>query len=69
MIISSNRFHLEKVLRVKALLRRTQSTTVEQSEPHARDVIEFKHLEIDNDAHRVLADNQEVNLTLKSTNY
>ncbi len=53
----------EVVLRVKALLRRTQSTTVEQSEPHARDVIEFKHLEIDNDAHRVLADNQEVNLT------
>ncbi|MBJ6300446.1 two-component system response regulator SrrA, partial [Staphylococcus aureus] len=34
----------EVVLRVKALLRRTQSTTVEQSEPHARDVIEFKHL-------------------------
>ncbi|HDP3003933.1 TPA: two-component system response regulator SrrA [Staphylococcus aureus] len=55
----------EVVLRVKALLRRTQSTTVEQSEPHARDVIEFKHLEIDNDAHRVLADNQEVNLTPK----
>lgn len=29
----------EVVLRVKALLRRTQSTTVEQSEPHTRDVI------------------------------
>ncbi|SCT30753.1 ResD [Staphylococcus aureus] len=28
-------------------------------------MIEFKHLEIDNDAHRVLADNQEVNLTPK----
>ncbi|MDN8779985.1 DNA-binding response regulator, partial [Staphylococcus aureus] len=53
------------VLRVKALLRRTQSTTVELSEPHARDVIEFKHLDIDNDAHRVLADNLEVNWTPK----
>ena len=47
----------EVVLRVKALLRRTQTTTPEQSEPHARDVIEFNHLVIDNDAHRVLADN------------
>ena len=59
----------EVVLRVKALLRRTQSSKPEQSEPHARDVIEFNHLIIDNDAHRVLADNQQVNLTLKSTNY
>ena len=58
----------EVVLRVKALLRRTQSSKPEQSEPHARDVIEFNHLIIDNDAHRVL-DNQQVNLTLKSTNY
>ena len=53
------------VLRVKALLRRTQSTSAEQSEPHARDIIEFNHLLIDNDAHRVLADNQQVNLTPK----
>ena len=59
----------EVVLRVKALLRRTQSSKPEQSEPHARDVIELNHLIIDNDAHRVLADNQQVNLTLKSTNY
>ena len=55
----------EVVLRVKALLRRTQSSKPEQSEPHARDVIEFNHLIIDNDAHRVLADNQQVNLTPK----
>ena len=55
----------EVVLRVKALLRRTQSTTPEKSEPHARDVIEFNHLIIDNDAHRVLADNEQVNLTPK----
>ena len=55
----------EVVLRVKALLRRTQSSKPEQSEPHARDVIELNHLIIDNDAHRVLADNQQVNLTPK----
>ena len=40
----------EVVLRVKALLRRTQSANSEQSEPHARDIIEFNHLVIDNDA-------------------
>ena len=40
---------------MKALLRRTQTSKPEQSEPHARDVIEFNHLIIDNDAHRVLA--------------
>ena len=53
------------VLRVKALLRRTQTANTEQSEPHARDIIEFSHLVIDNDAHRVLADDQQVNLTPK----
>ena len=51
----------EVVLRVKALLRRTQTANTEQSEPHARDIIEFSHLVIDNDAHRVLADDQQVN--------
>ncbi|MCU5745465.1 response regulator transcription factor [Staphylococcus sp. SQ8-PEA] len=55
----------EVVLRVKALLRRTQGSTTEQSEPHARDLIEFQHLIIDNDAHRVKADQKEVNLTPK----
>lgn len=55
----------EVVLRVKALLRRTQVAHTEQSEPHARDLIEFKHLVIDNDAHRVLADGNQVNLTPK----
>ncbi|MBC3006619.1 response regulator transcription factor [Staphylococcus hominis] len=55
----------EVVLRVKALLRRTQTSKPEQNEPHARDVIEFNHLIIDNDAHRVLADQQQVNLTPK----
>ncbi|BCU52361.1 DNA-binding response regulator [Staphylococcus auricularis] len=55
----------EVVLRVKALLRRTQVVSTEQSEPHARDLIEFPHLTIDNDAHRVLADEETVNLTPK----
>ena len=58
-------FSPEVVLRVKALLRRTQTSKPEQNEPHARDVIEFNHLIIDNDAHRVLADRQQVNLTPK----
>lgn len=55
----------EVVLRVKALLRRTQTTTSEQNEPHTRDMLEFPHLTIDNDAHKVLADQQVVNLTPK----
>ncbi|RIL76056.1 DNA-binding response regulator, partial [Staphylococcus equorum] len=55
----------EVVLRVKALLRRTQAHITEHNEPHARDVISFKHLVIDNDAHKVLADDTPVNLTPK----
>ncbi len=55
----------EVVLRVKALLRRSSQTTFVQAEPVAKDVIVFPHLTIDNDAHRVLADGQEVNLTPK----
>ncbi|UXR68722.1 response regulator transcription factor [Staphylococcus sp. IVB6246] len=55
----------EVVLRLKALLRRTQSATAEQNEPHARDMIEFEHLTIDNDAHKVLVDGSPVNLTPK----
>ncbi|ALN76465.1 MULTISPECIES: response regulator [Staphylococcus] len=55
----------EVVLRVKALLRRTQSQLTDHNEPHARDVISFKHLTIDNDAHKVLADETPVNLTPK----
>ncbi|MFJ7852696.1 response regulator [Peribacillus frigoritolerans] len=55
----------EVVLRVKALLRRSSSTGYMQTETTAKDVIVFSHLTIDNDAHRVLADNQEVSLTPK----
>ncbi|MCY9004762.1 response regulator transcription factor [Peribacillus frigoritolerans] len=55
----------EVVLRVKALLRRSSSTGYMQAETTAKDVIVFSHLTIDNDAHRVLADNKEVSLTPK----
>ncbi|ASS96351.1 response regulator [Peribacillus simplex] len=55
----------EVVLRVKALLRRSSSTSYMQTETTAKDVIVFSHLTIDNDAHRVLADDKEVSLTPK----
>ncbi len=55
----------EVVLRVKALLRRSSSTSFFAKETTTKDVIVFPHLTIDNDAHRVTADGQEVNLTPK----
>ena len=55
----------EVVFRVKALLRRSSQTTFVQTEPLTKDIIVFPHLTIDNDAHRVLADGQEVSLTPK----
>ncbi|WP_053219353.1 response regulator transcription factor [Virgibacillus senegalensis] len=55
----------EVVLRVKALLRRSASKTFSAEEHVSRDVIEFSHLFIDNDAHRVKADGKEVSLTPK----
>lgn len=55
----------EVVLRVKALLRRSSQSTYIQTDTVAKDVIVFPHLTIDNDAHRVLADGQEVSLTPK----
>ena len=55
----------EVVLRVKALLRRSSQTTFVQAEPLTKDIIVFPHLTIDNDAHRVLAEGQEVSLTPK----
>lgn len=55
----------EVVLRVKALLRRTNSIHSSSSTNRPRDIIQFSHLMIDNDAHRVMANNQEVNLTPK----
>ncbi|WP_163537685.1 response regulator transcription factor [Gracilibacillus sp. YIM 98692] len=55
----------EVVLRVKALLRRANSSQVMNSTSKPKDILEFPHLIIDNDAHRVLADNKEVGLTPK----
>ena len=55
----------EVVLRVKALLRRSTSSKVTHTDHSAKDIIEFKHLYIDNDAHQVYADGNEVGLTPK----
>lgn len=55
----------EVVLRVKAILRRSSETTFINQEATAKDVIVYEHLVIDNDAHRVLADDSKVNLTPK----
>ncbi|MBD1378659.1 response regulator transcription factor [Metabacillus arenae] len=55
----------EVVLRVKALLRRSSSSSFVKTEPSSKDVIGFSHLTIDHDAHRVTADGKEVSLTPK----
>jgi len=55
----------EVVLRVKALLRRTSQTEFSQTGASTRDIIVYPHLSIDHDAHRVMADGNEVNLTPK----
>ncbi|TDM04292.1 response regulator transcription factor [Macrococcus carouselicus] len=55
----------EVVLRVKAILRRSQTSMFFQNDAHAKDLIVFDSLIIDNDAHRVTANNQEVSLTPK----
>lgn len=53
----------EIVLRVSAILRRTQPENTKEADD--LDVIKLPHLEVDNQAHRVLADGQQVNLTPK----
>lgn len=55
----------EVVLRVKALLRRSSPTTYLHTDTKSKDLIVYNHLTIDNDAHRVTADSEEVNLTPK----
>ncbi|QQD85431.1 response regulator transcription factor [Jeotgalicoccus sp. ATCC 8456] len=55
----------EVVLRVKAILRRSSETAFIKKDTSAKDIVVFEHLVIDNDAHRVLADNKRVNLTPK----
>ncbi|AJD91339.1 PhoP family transcriptional regulator [Jeotgalibacillus malaysiensis] len=55
----------EVVLRVKALLRRTATSSYVNTDTKAKDMIAYNHLVIDNDAHRVTADGHEVTLTPK----
>ncbi|ELK45381.1 response regulator transcription factor [Halobacillus sp. ACCC02827] len=55
----------EVVLRVKALLRRASSTKFLETDTQARNVLVFPHMTIDNDAHRVTAEGEEVSLTPK----
>lgn len=55
----------EVVFRVKALLRRSSSTAFLAKESSPHNVLVFPFLTIDNDAHKVLAQGIEVNLTPK----
>ncbi|PKG24164.1 response regulator transcription factor [Niallia nealsonii] len=55
----------EVVLRVKALLRRSVTTTFVQNDSSSKDIIVFPFITIDHDAHRVLAEGKEVSLTPK----
>lgn len=55
----------EVVFRVKALLRRSSTTAFLKTDQSTHNVLVFPHLTIDNDAHKVLADGVEVNLTPK----
>lgn len=55
----------EVVLRVKAILRRATASDYNQMDAQAKNILVFPHLTIDHDAHRVTANDQEVNLTPK----
>lgn len=55
----------EVVLRVKAMLRRASATQFVQTDTHTKDMLVFGPLTIDNDAHRVSVNQQEINLTPK----
>jgi two-component system, OmpR family, response regulator ResD len=55
----------EVVLRVKALLRRSSATKFLHTPPKAKDDIVFPYLTIEKEAHRVIAEGKEVNLTPK----
>ncbi|MDY0396531.1 response regulator transcription factor [Virgibacillus halophilus] len=55
----------EVVLRVKAVLRRSKAVSYNETDTQAKNILVFSHLTIDYDAHRVTADNKEVNLTPK----
>lgn len=55
----------EVVLRVKALLRRSSTTRFLQTDVQTKDLLVFNQLTIDNDAHRVSVDGQDIGLTPK----
>lgn len=55
----------EVVLRVKAILRRSQAFSPTTNASSSKDLVVFQHLMIDHDAHRVTAEGIEVNLTPK----
>ncbi len=55
----------EVVLRVKALLRRSSTTKFLQTDVQTKDLLVFNQLTIDNDAHRVSVDGQDIGLTQK----
>lgn len=55
----------EVVLRVKALLRRSNATLPPEASRQTKDVLDFKHMTIDNDAHKVKVMQQEIFLTPK----
>ncbi len=55
----------EVVLRVKALLRRSQAMPIASHHATAKNVLVFKYLTIDNDAHRVTANDIDITLTPK----
>ncbi|WP_099222281.1 response regulator transcription factor [Listeria costaricensis] len=55
----------EVVLRVKAVLRRAKQTDKNIVSSLPGDVINFPHLSIDNEAHRVIVDGTEISLTPK----
>lgn len=55
----------EVVLRVKAILRRSSLSNFKETDATPKDMIVFPHLSINHDAHRVVADGEEVGLTPK----
>ncbi len=55
----------EVVLRVKAVLRRTSSTKIQEGSTNTNNLIVFPHLTIDLDAYRVTSNGQEIQLTPK----
>lgn len=55
----------EVVLRVKALLRRSPHVDVTITDTPTKNVLEFKYMVIDHDAHKVTVEGQELTLTPK----